>query len=119
MSHDPRRVIENLREHLARHDKPLAFLFGAGTSAINTAPLAVPGQRQAFVPLVPTVVPLTARCQAEVVGLGALFRTAWDAAIAECRSGGATAPNIEDLLSLLRRKIEAVDPELGEAELRR
>ena len=36
--HDPRRVVENVREQLARHDKPIAFLFGAGASyAVNIA----------------------------------------------------------------------------------
>lgn len=32
VSRDPKKAIETLRDHLASHDKPLAFLMGAGTS---------------------------------------------------------------------------------------
>lgn len=35
-THDPRREIEKLRDHLASHDKALMFLFGAGTSCAVT-----------------------------------------------------------------------------------
>lgn len=43
-AHDPQRVVELLRDHLAAHDKQLLFLFGAGTSsAVNTAPAPAAG----------------------------------------------------------------------------
>ncbi len=39
ITHDPRQVSEDLRNHLAMHDRRLSFLFGAGTSsAVNIAP---------------------------------------------------------------------------------
>ena len=31
-THDAQKILADFRDHLARHDKPLAFLFGAGTS---------------------------------------------------------------------------------------
>lgn len=31
-THDVQKILADFRDHLARHDKPLAFLFGAGTS---------------------------------------------------------------------------------------
>jgi outer membrane protein assembly factor BamD (BamD/ComL family) len=31
-THDAQKTLANLRDHLARHDKPIAFFFGAGTS---------------------------------------------------------------------------------------
>lgn len=34
--HDAHKTIADLRDHLARHDKPIAFLFGAGTSCAVT-----------------------------------------------------------------------------------
>jgi hypothetical protein len=30
--HDAQKTLTDLRDHLARHDKPIAFFFGAGTS---------------------------------------------------------------------------------------
>ena len=30
--HDAQKTLADLRDHLARHDKPIAFFFGAGTS---------------------------------------------------------------------------------------
>lgn len=41
-AHDPQKVVEDLRNHLATHDRPLAFLFGAGTSySINIAHIRI------------------------------------------------------------------------------
>lgn len=45
-THDPRQVIEDLRNHLAPHDRCVVFLFGAGTpSAINIAPHPPRGEK--------------------------------------------------------------------------
>src|SRR5258706_15639052 len=86
-THDPRRVAQNLREHLARHDKPLAFLFGAGTSAaVNSAPKAPKGQPQKFSPLIPAMAPLTDICKSQVCGTTA-FATAWSSLASECPQG--------------------------------
>jgi hypothetical protein len=32
-SHDAQKTLTDLRDHLARHDKPIAFFFGAGTGS--------------------------------------------------------------------------------------
>jgi hypothetical protein len=67
--HDPRQFIEEMRDHLAAHDKPLAFLFGAGTSAaINMAPPPKPGEKPSFKPLIPAINGLTEYCAKAVIG---------------------------------------------------
>jgi hypothetical protein len=37
-SHDAQKALADLRDHLARHDKPIAFFFGAGTSCSVIVP---------------------------------------------------------------------------------
>ena len=102
--HDPKSVIEGLRNHLAAHDRPLAFLFGAGTSsAVNIAPPVLPGEKQGYKPLVPSIEPLTERCKAATVNLGKPFSNAWQLLASECRK-----VNVESILSRLHSKIDAV-----------
>jgi len=105
--HDPKNVIENLRNHLAAQDKSLAFLFGAGTSsAVNIAPPALPGQKRDYKPLVPSIQPLTQRCKAATLNLGKAFSNAWERLESECRN-----VNIENILSRLHSKIDAIGTE--------
>ena len=96
-SHDPRTEVEKLRAHLAAHDKPIGFLLGAGTSCSVLDPNGDP--------LVPAVAALTTKCVAEVQGLGHPYD---DILKAIAASGKRTDPNIEDLLSSIRRKIWAM-----------
>ncbi len=107
-THDAREVVESLRDHLARHDRPLCFLFGAGTSAaVNVAPPPTPGKAPAYKALIPAVLPLTAICKAAVGALAPKFAAAWE----EAEKETGTAPsNIEQILSLVRRKLEAAGP---------
>lgn len=104
-SHDARKTITDLRDHLARHDKPIAFLFGAGTScsvkAVST------GDRQQNEPLIPDVAGLTERCASEVCILGEEYAEAWTRVQGCCGRDGNPG-NIEDVLSRLRMMLSAV-----------
>ncbi len=106
-THDPRKVVEDLRDQLVRHDKPLAFLFGAGTSCcVNLAAEPEPGKKRGYEPLAPDVATLTEMCRS-VVCTNNDRTSAWTAAQKECKDAGVD-PNIEALLSLVRRKIGAM-----------
>ena len=112
-THDPRQVIEDLRNHLAMHDRRLYFLFGAGTSsAVNIAPEPLPGQKAAYLPLIPGIEGLTKLCMDAVCGVGKDQETAWCTLVSQCDSDGCSA-NVEDMLSRVRIKIDAI----GEGEL--
>lgn len=107
-THCPRQVTEELRDHLARHDKPLAFLIGAGTSAaINIAPVPPAGTVRGYKPLIPPIVPLTKTCCDAVCLLGVEFENAWTQIVAQCPAGPPPA-NLEDILSLVRQKLDAL-----------
>ena len=111
--HDPRRVVEDLRDHLAAHDRRLAFLLGAGTSsAVNVAPPPAPGTKPEHKPIIPGVVDLTAKCAAAVSKIGNAHNGAWKSIIKQCEKSGRTA-NVENVLSQVRQKIDAI----GEGEM--
>ncbi len=104
-SHDARKTIADLRDHLARHDKPIAFLFGAGTSCCVKAVVAEgggPGK-----PLIPAVAGLTELCAAEVLKLGKDYAEAWTNVQSQCGRDGKPG-NIEDILSRLRMMLAAI-----------
>jgi len=94
---DPATEIQKLRDHLASHDKPIALLFGAGTSC---AVIATDGQT-----LIPAVAALTERCRQSVHRMGDPYRRAW-ALIADALPEDRR--NIEEILSSVRRKLEAI-----------
>lgn len=102
--HDAYKTIADLRDHLARHDKPIAFLFGAGTSC---SVKAVGSGDDAGKPLVPAVAGLTEICQHEVESLGEEFSKAWVKVAEQCCNGGRPA-QIEDILSRLRMMLSAM-----------
>lgn len=103
-SHDACKAITDLRDHLARHDKPIAFLFGAGTSCSVTVP---PTDGGPDVPLIPAVAGLTRICASEVQRLGKKYHGAW-AQISKLCGKGAAPANIEDILSRLRMMLAAI-----------
>lgn len=106
--HDPRRVIEDLRNHLAVHDRCLAFLFGAGTSsAINIAPDPAPGEARKHTPLIPGVLALTELCRSAVSGMGTNHAKAWHMLAEQCTQNDQTV-NIETILSRVRAKVDAI-----------
>lgn len=108
-NHDVLTLVGLLRDHLAAHDRPLAFLFGAGTSScVNVAPMdPTTGARTGFIPLIPGVVGMTADCRVAVESLGSGYATAWDGVVAECGALGLD-PNIESVLGRIRAKIDAL-----------
>jgi hypothetical protein len=82
-SHDVRKTIADLRDHLARHDKPIAFLLGAGTSCAVKAVGAKGGEPET--PLIPAVAGLTAICDSEVRSLGKEYAEAWTKVVRRLR----------------------------------
>ncbi len=111
-THDPRQIIEDIRDYLAAHDRHLAFLFGAGTSsAVNTAPPSPPGEKRKHEPLIPGVLALTELCRAAVGSMAEPRVAAWDMLVAQCKQDGRPG-NVEDVLSKVRMKIDAA----GEGE---
>lgn len=111
-THDPRQVIEDVRDHLAAHDRRLAFLFGAGTSsAVNIAPASAAGEKPKHEPLIPGIDALTKVCGTAVGALGASHAAAWDTLVTQCEQDGRLA-NVENVLSKVRMKIDAI----GEGE---
>lgn len=102
--HDPTRTLSELRDHLARHDKPLAFLFGAGTSCSVVMVDPTTGTSR---PLIPPVAGLTGLCRDAVARLGPEYSAAWQAMGEQCR-GRSLDPHIENMLSLLRMMSSAV-----------
>lgn len=106
ITHDPRQVVETLRNHLASHDKRIVFIFGAGTScAINTAKEGQPRK-----PLIPAVDGLTKLCKAAVEKNNAKFKPAWEALEKElvAEKGERAKDNIEAFLSKIRMKCDAM-----------
>lgn len=109
-THNPETVIHLLRDHLASHDKRLAFLFGAGTSsAVNVAPEAKPGEKQSFEPLVPAIELMTKECQDAVDRISSAHSSAWQSLVDECEDLDEK-PNIESILGRLRLKVDAAGP---------
>src|SRR5439155_12512923 len=66
-------------------------------------------QRRDYKPLIPAVAALTEQCHTVVSAKGAPFSTAWNGATAELKTMYA-APNIEAILTLVRKKLEAAGP---------
>ena len=101
-------MIEEVRNHLAAHDRRLAFLFGAGTSsAVNIASAPAPGEKPQHEPLIPGIEALTGVCGAAVAALGGDEAKAWDILLKQCEQDGKRA-NVERVLSRVRMKIDAI-----------
>lgn len=103
--HDAQKILADLRDQLARHDKPIAFLFGAGTSCAVSVPSSVaPNEMQ---PLIPAVAALTAFCCSDVGEMGEKFGSAWSSIVEHCTENGLH-PNVENVLSRLRMMMSAI-----------
>lgn len=100
-THDAQKVLAELRDHLARHDKPLAFLFGAGTSC--AVRIDADGKTES---LIPAVAGLTTLTKTEVSALGEKYGKAWETVRQDCLDNKQD-PNIENILSRLRMMISA------------
>jgi hypothetical protein len=115
-AHDPRRVLETLRDHLTQPETNVSFLLGAGTSCAVQIDVVAEGAEKAEAPatrsLIPNVAELTAVCEKEIRkldpdGEAERFGPAFDAIERETRPVGRPT-NIEDILSCVRRKLQAV-----------
>lgn len=104
-AHDAQKALADLRDHLARHDKPIAFLFGAGTSCAVRVPIA--GEEGKTQALIPAVAGLTTIAKKDAADLGEKYAEAWDAIEAYCEENGQD-PNVENILSRLRMMISAI-----------
>lgn len=98
--HDPRKEIEKLRESLGSHDKPLAFLIGAGASC---AAVGSDGD-----PLIPALAELAWRCKDAVASLGDQQGAAYELIGDELKEKNGREATIEDVLSSVREKIAAM-----------
>jgi hypothetical protein len=103
-SHDAQKTLADLRDHLARHDKPIAFFFGAGTSCSVIVPAAGAGDTQ---PLIPAVPGLTAACKKDGGDLGDKYVKAWASIEAHCTEA-KQEPHVENILSRLRMMLNAI-----------
>ncbi len=103
--HDAHRLLASLRDHLARHDTPIAFLFGAGTSCAIQVPDPADSTRTR--PLIPSVAGLTASCEAAATTLGRVYARAWAKIVSHCSTSVRSA-NVEDILSHLNVMSRAV-----------
>lgn len=101
-THDPRKAVELLRNHLATHDQHLVFLFGAGTSCAVLDPASK-------TPLIPAVEALTKDCGDSLTKASTEYANAWVAIGEECDSL-LLSQNIETILSRVRAKLSAMGP---------
>ena len=72
--HDAQKTLADLRDHLARHDKPIAFFFGAGTSC--AVRVASPPENTQTQPLIPVVAGLTEMSKKDTGNLGEKYAKA-------------------------------------------
>ena len=103
--HDAQKTIVDLRDHLARHDKPIAFFFGAGTSSAVRVPM--PDKSGNTRPLIPAVAGLTKMCQEGADSLGKKFKDAWISIVKQCEENRQD-PNVETILSRIRMMLNAI-----------
>ena len=104
-AHDAQKTLADFRDHLARHDKPIAFFFGAGTSCAVLVPSATDKNKKE--PLIPAVKGLTAIAKDKAEALGDKYKKAWKSVVAHCKENGQDA-NVENVLSRLRMMLSAV-----------
>ncbi len=110
--HDPGKVLETLRNHLTHAEANIAFLLGAGTSCAVRVPFEDEGGETKERSLIPNVSELTTICAKEIAKLDPegetpRFAPALETLEKEIKPAGRST-NIEDILSAVRRKIEAM-----------
>jgi len=103
LSHDPRIIFETLRDHLAKHDKPIGFLFGAGTSSA----VRINDGSGKSVSLIPDIAGLTAHCTVVIAEFREDFGLAWTAIMEECEGEGVPV-HLENILTKIEQKHDAV-----------
>lgn len=104
-AHDAQKTLADFRDHLARHDKPIAFFFGAGTSCAVRVPTAADTSKSD--PLIPAVAGLTAIAKKDAAALGDKYAKAWNSVETHCKEHDQDS-NAENILSRLRMMLSAV-----------
>lgn len=102
--HDADKLLADLRDHLARHDRRVAFLFGAGTSCAVRVESPDDGEDK---PLIPDVAALTRLCMDKIKAKGDPYEDAWDSVWSACKETNQN-PNVEHVLSRLHMMHEAI-----------
>lgn len=105
IAHNAEKTLADFRDHLARHDKPIAFFFGAGTSCSVRVPSTA--DKSKTEPLIPAVAGLTAKAKEDAAALGDKYAQAWNSVEARCRENDQQ-PNVENVLSRFRMMLSAV-----------
>ena len=82
-THDVRSLLGGLRDHLAQHDRPIAFLFGAGTSCAVRVPSTE--DKGETVSLIPNIAGLTKSCEKAAVAQSEKFALAWQKIFLDCK----------------------------------
>ena len=113
--HDVTTLAADLRNQLARHDKRIAFLFGAGTSC---AVRILSSDGETVEPLIPDVTGLTNLCKQAIGSKSAKFAHAWERIWSGCEDANPK-PNVEDILTRVRTMIEAIGSDESLAGLSR
>jgi hypothetical protein len=72
--HDAQKTLTDLRDQLARHDKPIVFLFGTGTACAVKVPSSGDGNHKE--PLIPAVAALTTLARKDASHLGEQYASA-------------------------------------------
>lgn len=104
-AHDAQKTLADFRDHLARHDKPISFFFGAGTAcAVRVVSAVDEGKTQ---PLIPAVAELTELSKKDASALGEKYANAWKSIETHCKENKQD-PNVENILSRLRMMVSAV-----------
>ena len=103
--HDATSLVADLQDQLARHNKRIAFLFGAGTSC--AVQVQSPEDPTNKVPLIPDVAGLTERCEQAISSDEPKFAEAWQSIWTSCKETGRK-PNVEDVLTRVRLMVEAI-----------
>ncbi|WP_447978475.1 SIR2 family NAD-dependent protein deacylase [Candidatus Nitrospira bockiana] len=103
--HDAQKTLSDLRDHLARHDKPIAFLFGAGASA--SVQVQNPSDGSKMQPLIPGIAGLTKLCREHAIALGEKYAHCWNDIETHIKESKQD-PNVEAMLSRLRMMVNAI-----------
>ena len=99
-THSASKLLTDLRDHLARPDKPIGFFFGAGTSCSVKVP--DPDDEKKRKPLIPDIAGITELCRQAVQALGDDFASAWDQIRKE------TDSTVEEILSRVQMMRQVV-----------
>lgn len=97
---DAHKIPAGLRDHLARHDKPIVSFFVTISSCSALVLSGVEGKKT---PLAPAVLGLTTICRQDAGASGEEIKNAWIAIKPRCQ-GNTRDPTVGDVLSCLHMR---------------